>query len=61
MPRLLIWDFDGTLAHRDGMWSGAMVEVLDRHEPGHGITREDVRPHLRMGFPWHNPRRLIWS
>lgn len=51
---LLIWDFDGTLAYRDGMWSGAMVEVLDLHEPGHGITRERVRPFLRKGFPWHD-------
>lgn len=55
MQKLLIWDFDGTLAYRDGMWSGAMVDVLDRHQPGHGITREHVRPYLRNGFPWHNP------
>lgn len=52
--KVLIWDFDGTLAYRDGMWSGAMVEVLDGHEPGHGITREHLRPFLRKGFPWHN-------
>lgn len=54
MQKLLIWDFDGTLAYRDGMWSGAMVEVLDQHEPGHGITRDHVRPYLRKCFPWHN-------
>jgi putative hydrolase of the HAD superfamily len=51
----IIWDFDGTLAHRPGMWRGCLIEVLDEHEPGHGIDGDDVRPYLRDGFPWHQP------
>ena len=50
--RLILWDFDGTLAHRTGMWRGAMIEALDEHVPGHGIGAEQLRPFLRDGFPW---------
>jgi putative hydrolase of the HAD superfamily len=57
MTRLLIWDFDGTLAHRRGEtgWSILLAETLDAEEPGHGQTAETFRPHLRQGFPWHQP------
>lgn len=52
---LLIWDFDGTLAYRDGMWSGAMLDVLSNHDVAHTITVADIRPHVASGFPWHEP------
>jgi putative hydrolase of the HAD superfamily len=55
--RLLIWDFDGTLAHRRGEtgWSILLAEALDAEEPGHGHSADMFRPHLREGFPWHRP------
>jgi putative hydrolase of the HAD superfamily len=55
--RLLIWDFDGTLAHRRGEtgWSLLLEEVLDAEEPGHAYSADTFRPHLRSGFPWHSP------
>jgi putative hydrolase of the HAD superfamily len=55
--RLLIWDFDGTLAHRRGEtgWSILLAEALDGEEPGHRHSAETFRPHLREGFPWHRP------
>jgi putative hydrolase of the HAD superfamily len=53
--RAVLWDFDGTLAFRAGMWRGCLIEVLDDHEPGHAFTADDVRPALRDGFPWHTP------
>ena len=55
--RLLIWDFDGTLAHRRGEtgWSILLAEALDAEEPGHGHSADRFRPHLREGFPWHRP------
>jgi putative hydrolase of the HAD superfamily len=55
--RLLIWDFDGTLAHRRGEtgWSILLAETLDAEEPGHGHSADTFRPHLRDGFPWHRP------
>jgi putative hydrolase of the HAD superfamily len=53
--RLVLWDFDGTLAFREGLWSGCVMEVLDARRPGHGIVVEDVRAGLSKGFPWHRP------
>jgi putative hydrolase of the HAD superfamily len=55
--RLLIWDFDGTLAHRRGEtgWSLLLAEALDAEAPGHGHSADTFRPHLRDGFPWHRP------
>lgn len=53
----MLWDFDGTLAYRDGMWVGCLLEVLDEHEHGHTLCAEDFRPALRDGFPWHDPDR----
>ena len=55
--RLVIWDFDGTLAHRRGEtgWSILLAEALDTEEPGHGHSPDTFRPHLRSGFPWHAP------
>lgn len=53
--RTILWDFDGTLGYRDGMWSGCLVEVLDEQEPGHAWCVDDFRPSLRDGFPWHAP------
>jgi len=55
--RLLIWDFDGTLAHRRGEtgWSILLAETLDAEEPGHEHSADTFRPHLREGFPWHRP------
>lgn len=50
---MFIFDFDGTLAHRPGMWTRCLHEVLEEHRPGHGITLEDLRPHLGHAFPWH--------
>jgi putative hydrolase of the HAD superfamily len=51
--RLVLWDFDGTLAWRQGMWSGCALDVLDEHAPGHGVSIERLRTALRGGFPWH--------
>jgi putative hydrolase of the HAD superfamily len=53
--RAILWDFDGTLGYREGMWSGCLVEVLDEHEPGHACCADDFRSALRDGFPWHAP------
>jgi putative hydrolase of the HAD superfamily len=55
--KAILWDFDGTLAYRKGLWSGCLAEVLQEREPGAGITRDDVRPLLHNGFPWHTPER----
>lgn len=55
--RAVFWDFDGTLAVRDGMWGGCLLSVLDAHQPDHQVGIEDLRPHLAAGFPWHDAER----
>jgi putative hydrolase of the HAD superfamily len=56
LRRAIIWDFEGTLGRRTpGAWSRCSIEVLDQHEPGHGIAFETIRPFLQSGFPWHSP------
>jgi putative hydrolase of the HAD superfamily len=55
MTRYLLWDFDGTLAYRDGMWSGAVRDAIARYVPAMMISANAVKPYLGMGFPWHTP------
>jgi len=52
---LVLWDFDGTLAERPGMWRACLVETLDADEPGHTVFPDALIPFLRDGFPWHHP------
>ena len=53
--RVVFWDFDGTLAYREGLFRWELIKLLDEHVPGHGATAEDLIPHLNFRFPWHNP------
>jgi putative hydrolase of the HAD superfamily len=56
--KLLIWDFDGTLAYRrGGMWAAALVEVIREADPGLPVTEAQLRPYLQSGFPWHSPHQ----
>lgn len=55
LDNYLLWDFDGTLAHRPGQWTDAVIEVLRSAGLANGIDREAVRPFLNTGFPWHDP------
>jgi putative hydrolase of the HAD superfamily len=49
----ILWDFDGTLAYRDGMWSGTLFSVLEKNKIS--VPSEDIKPHLTTEFTWHNP------
>ena len=51
----VFWDFDGTLAYREGFFVATLVKILDEYIPGLGVKIEDLRPHLNYTFPWHNP------
>ena len=53
--RYLIWDFDGTLATRQGGWTGSLCDVVRAASPDASIDPERIRPHMRRGFPWHEP------
>jgi putative hydrolase of the HAD superfamily len=51
--RLVLLDFDGTLAYRDGLWSGCALEVLDQQRPGHGVDIELFRAQMQGAYPWN--------
>jgi putative hydrolase of the HAD superfamily len=53
--KLLVWDFDGTLAYRHRRWSGALAGVLARHAPELAYADADLSAALQTGFPWHVP------
>ncbi len=56
--RVVFWDFDGTLATRQGgWWGGTLHDVLLERCPETGVTREMLSPYLQSGFLWHNPER----
>jgi len=57
MAKLLIWDFDGTLAIRRGMWSGSLCEVANDLIPERMLAASEIQLFLRSGFPWHQPER----
>jgi putative hydrolase of the HAD superfamily len=53
--KVLMWDFDGTLASREGMWSGTLVAIANHLLPERRVTMDEIRPFLRDRFPWHAP------
>jgi putative hydrolase of the HAD superfamily len=57
MKNYLIWDFDGTLAYRQGGWTEALLEVIHREAPTCEVTADQLRPYLQAGFPWHTPEQ----
>lgn len=40
--QVVLWDFDGTLAHRTDRWRGALLTALGRVDPDHGVILEDL-------------------
>lgn len=52
-PAVLFWDFDGTLAYRDGRWTATLYELLAA--AGVDVTYNGLRPYLSVGFPWDSP------
>ncbi len=53
--RVLIWDFDGTLGHRPGHWSGAIADAITDVLGPHEFSRVMISAEIRDGFPWHSP------
>ena len=51
----MVWDFDGTLAHRPAGWRGAVLEAVRAAGVVCNASLENVGPFLQSGFPWHQP------
>jgi len=49
----ILWDFDETLAYRDGMWPIILLSLLNKNRINK-IPIEKIRPYLQTGFSWHN-------
>ena len=54
--KVLLWDFDGTLGYRDGMWGGTLVEIVRHTVPRRAVTLEQVRAIPKNGWPWNTPQ-----
>ena len=55
MTGIVLWDFDGTLAERPGLWRACLLEVLREEEPDVDVGADVFIPALRDRFPWHRP------
>lgn len=51
---VVLWDFDGTLAERPGLWSACMLAALEPVWPDSGLDAAAFDEHLRAGFPWQD-------
>ncbi|MBU3142695.1 HAD family hydrolase [Clostridium sp. CF012] len=54
MNKIIFWDFHGTLAHNDWMFSKALHKVLISCEPNSNIGIEDFKKKPMIGFPWQD-------
>jgi putative hydrolase of the HAD superfamily len=52
--RTILWDFDGTLAYRNGMWTDTLLSVLRKNGHSH-VRKDEIRPYLSIGFAWNSP------
>jgi putative hydrolase of the HAD superfamily len=52
---VVLWDFDGTLAWRPGLWSACIAAALEEQQPGHGLGVDEIRAAMRGRYPWNAP------
>lgn len=53
--RVVLWDFDGTLAERPGGLEGCVHDTLIEAELDIVVSIQEIHSQLRCGFPWHHP------
>jgi putative hydrolase of the HAD superfamily len=47
----IVFDFDNTLAYRDGMWTASIFEILTDNGY-HNVDIENIRKYIQYGFTW---------
>lgn len=52
MRKVIYWDFHGTLAYNDWMFSKALYKVINEYEPNSIISIDDFKKQPLTGFPW---------
>lgn len=55
VAKIVLWDFDETLAERPGRWWGCMLEIIERRHPGHVADVRALRDALGACYPWRSP------
>ncbi|MCH5198429.1 MAG: HAD family hydrolase [Oscillospiraceae bacterium] len=54
--KVLCWDFDGTLAFSNHLWSGSVFDALKSVFPQvEESLFSEIRFYMASGFPWHTP------
>jgi putative hydrolase of the HAD superfamily len=54
MGKVIFWDFDGTLAYNEYMFSKALHKVLLNKDKNTKITIDDFKKIQLVGFPWQD-------
>lgn len=54
IDKIIFWDFHGTLAFNDYMFSKALYKVLIRNEAKTRIIIDDIKKKPMKGFPWQD-------
>lgn len=54
---IFCWDFDGTLAFSDHLWSNSVYKALNETVAEHTVTFQDIRHCMASGFTWHTPEK----
>lgn len=50
--KCILWDFDNTLAYRDGKWTKSLCNVLVNNGYNE-FNHESISNTFKTGFPWH--------
>lgn len=53
--KTVFWDFDGTLASAEGLWTRSIHAEILAELPGCGIGIDAVGALNHTGYPWHDP------
>jgi len=54
MDKIIFWDFHGTLAYNDFMFSKALYKVLISNEVDSKVSIDDLKKKPLEGLPWQN-------
>ena len=55
VAKVVLWDFDETLAERPGRWGGCMLEIIGRRLPDLVVDELALRRGLQAFYPWQSP------
>lgn len=54
---MIFWDFDGTLAYSNSLWSGSVYKALLETDAATTVPFAEIKKHMQYGFTWHTPEQ----